>query len=162
VPGMRTFLIITSLVAWVAVGCSDDETTATVAGAGGGTTTSAGTGGDATGGNGGNATSNGGSGGNATGGEGGGMGATQACQECFATVFVAGSSCVDAVEACDADTDCDAWKNCSEACFNDDDTVACYDACDANHPHDTSLSDPLWTCLCDTCSAQCVAACDAH
>jgi hypothetical protein len=160
---MRTWLIITGLVAWAAVGCSDDETIATGAGPGGGTSTSTGSGGDASGGNGGTATSAGGSGGDATGGEGGGgMGATQACKECFATVFVAGSSCVDAVEDCDADAACDAWKNCGEDCFNDDDTVACYDACDANHPHDTALSDPLWTCLCDTCSAQCVAACDGH
>jgi hypothetical protein len=133
------------------VGCgSDDE-----GGTGGGSTGTGGGGGGTT------ATTTSASSATTTGagGAGGGMGATQACKDCFATVFVGGSACNDAVQACDADPACDTWKDCGESCFNANDTVACYEACDAAHPHDAALSQPLIDCLCDSCDSDCVATC---
>lgn len=139
-----------------AIGCgSDDE-----GGAGGGSSTATGSGGGTSStGTGGAGTTGSGGATTGTGGAGGGTGASQACKDCFATVFVAGSACTTAVEACDADTACNVWKNCGEDCFNGDDAAACYAACDAAHPHDAALSQPLLDCLCGACANVCVAAC---
>ncbi len=143
----QTWMAI-ALVALSVPGCSDDEG-------------AAGSGGD--GGDGGNGASGpGGSGGTdpGTGGHGGAsQGAPPACVACFEGVFTSGSPCNDAIQACDADPACDTWKNCAELCFAEDDTTACYQACDAAHPHDTTLSDPLFSCVCDSCASQCVTIC---
>ena len=58
-----------------------------------------------------------------------------------------------------ADPGCDAWKNCNENCFNENDTVACYDGCDQSFPHNEALSETLLECTCDACGNLCVAAC---
>ena len=78
---------------------------------------------------------------------------------CVAGVYTPGSDCETAIQACDADPDCDTWKNCTEDCFNSNDTPACYQACVDNFPHNTDLSDPLLDCTCDTCDAECAASC---
>ena len=87
------------------------------------------------------------------------MGASQECQECVALLYSNDTRCQAAVQACDSNPGCDAWKNCNEACFNENDTVACYDACDQNFPHDTALSGALLGCTCGTCGNVCTAAC---
>jgi hypothetical protein len=94
------------------------------------------------------------------GGEGGmTMGASAQCQACVADVYTNNPACAANTQICDADPMCNAWKDCNEACFNENDTVACYDACDVNFPHDTDLSQPLLDCTCDACAAMCPNAC---
>jgi hypothetical protein len=95
----------------------------------------------------------------AQGGSGGSTGASEACQTCVAELYTNDAACAAAIQACDGDPACDTWKNCSEDCFNFDDTVACYDACDASYPHDAALSDPLIDCTCTACGNLCVASC---
>lgn len=158
-PAPRHVLLALTLAsAW---GCDDDVTsTTTGAGGAGGTAQSNGAGGTAqTNGAGGTAQSNGAG---ATGGAGGTtpmMGATPACQDCVAMEYSTNATCMAAVQACDGDAACDAWKNCNEDCFNEDDREACYAACDTSFPHDTSLSQPLLDCTCDACATDCVASC---
>jgi hypothetical protein len=87
------------------------------------------------------------------------MGASAACQMCVGQVYMNDQACSAAIQACDADTQCNDWKNCSELCFTDNDTEACYAACEQNYPHDSALSDPLLACTCDACEALCPAVC---
>jgi hypothetical protein len=87
------------------------------------------------------------------------MGATAACQACVADVYSNDAQCQAAVQACDADVACNDWKNCSEGCFNENDTVACYGACQQSFPHDTVLSDALLICTCSACANTCAASC---
>jgi hypothetical protein len=87
------------------------------------------------------------------------MGASQACQMCVARLYGSDLACQAAIQACDADAACNDWKDCSEACFTDDDTVGCYDACDQSFPHDETLSGALLTCTCDACATVCPASC---
>lgn len=104
--------------------------------------------------------SDGGQGGHGIGGHGGtSQGAPPACAACFESVFTSGSACNDAIQACDDDPGCDSWKNCAELCFAEDDATPCYQACDAAHPHDTTLSEPLFSCVCQSCDSQCVTIC---
>jgi hypothetical protein len=159
-PALAAWLAFTVLVA----GCSDDESAAATStstsngGAGGGG--AGGQGGSVGGGGDAGEGGDGGSGGQAGGGgEGGGMGASQACQECLADLYTNDPSCAATIPTCDGDRDCNAWKDCNEACFAANDTVACYDACDQMHPHDNDLSDPLLECTCDGCGTLCVNAC---
>jgi hypothetical protein len=145
-------------------GCVDDETASTTATTSAASTTS-------TGGSGGSGSEVGGSGGTggagATGGMGGdgaggsSMGASERCQACVAEVYANDVGCQAAVQACDADAACNDWKNCSEDCFNGNDTVACYDACDQAFPHENALSDALLACTCDACAKVCVATCSS-
>jgi hypothetical protein len=153
------------LTAGVLAGCGDDDSTntSTTGGAGaeggGGAGAAAGgvggTGnvGGASGGAGGSAGGAGGEGGSAT------MGASQACQMCVADLYSTDPTCAANVQTCDADPACNAWKDCSENCFNEDDTPACYEACDQGFPHDDALSAPLLACTCTACEAVCPASC---
>lgn len=157
---VRRLGIVLALAA-IAPACGDDgESTSSSAS----TTTTTASSGNGAGGNGGATTTTGGNGGvGATGGAGGSgggsMGASQACQTCVAQVYSGDAMCAAAVQACDNDTACNDWKNCSESCFNDDDTVACYAACDQSYPHDTALSQPLIDCTCQSCATVCPATC---
>jgi hypothetical protein len=87
------------------------------------------------------------------------MGATQECQDCVQNLYTTNAACAQTIQDCDNDTACNDWKNCSEDCFNMNDTVACYAACLNAFPHDTALSDPLQQCTCDACAGECVASC---
>ena len=101
----------------------------------------------------------GGSGGvQGSGGGGSGNGATQACKDCVAMVLTPNSACLKATQDCDADPDCEQWKNCAEDCFNGNDTKDCYDACDAAWPQVTQ-KEGLYKCTCDVCAATCTALC---
>jgi hypothetical protein len=156
------WIVLGSLGAAVLAGCSDDDTTTATTT----TTTSTGAnGGGGSGGDGGFSEVGGGGSGGATGGGGSGgdggstMGASSACQACVADVYENDQACQAAVQACDADTACNDWKNCSETCFAENDTPACYDACDQSFPHDAGLGDPLLACTCDACENVCPATC---
>jgi hypothetical protein len=148
----------------VAVACSDDDDSATTSVSASSTTstTNANSSSGAEVGSGGNA-AQGGAGGDATGGMGGSgggtMGASQACQTCVGQVYNGDPTCSAAIVACDADTACNAWKNCSEACFTGNDTEACYAGCEQTYPHQSALSDPLLACTCDSCEALCPVVC---
>lgn len=87
------------------------------------------------------------------------MGATAACQTCVENLYGSDAQCQANIQTCDGDPACDAWKNCSEGCFNENDAVACYAGCESDFPHDTTLSAPLIACTCDSCSDVCVATC---
>jgi hypothetical protein len=154
----RIASIMTALVLGSAFagGCSDDESSASTQNNGGG-----GSGGQGADGGGGSAGGQAGEGGTAgQGGDGGGgMGASTECQECVADLYTNEPTCAATIQPCDDDADCNAWKDCNEACFADDDTVACYDTCDTMYPHDEMLSDPLLECTCDGCGTLCVASC---
>ena len=140
---MSKWIIWVVLTAGLAA-CGDEVST--TAGAGG-------QGGGATAGSGGQATATTGGGGQ------GPMGASAACQACVADVYSNDAACGAAIQVCDGDTACNDWKNCGEDCFNGNDVPACYAACDAEFPHDTSLSEPVIACTCDACSATCIASC---
>jgi hypothetical protein len=151
----------------IAAGCGDEVTdnTSGAGGSAGDASTSAtggntGSGGDASTGAGGDASA--GAGGDVSTGSGGGqetMGATQQCQECVALLYSNDQDCAATIQTCDNDPACNDWKNCNEDCFNDNDTPACYAACDDGYPHDTALSAPLMDCTCDACEAVCPASC---
>jgi hypothetical protein len=78
---------------------------------------------------------------------------------CVADLYSSNAQCAANIQTCDNDSACNDWKDCSEDCFNDNDTVACYAACEQNFPHDTALSDPLMMCTCNACGTLCVASC---
>lgn len=133
-------ILFASLLLWA---CGDDVVS-TGSGAGGGATSSSSSAGN-TGGAGGMAAEK--------------MGASMACQQCVGQLYGSDPACMNTIQNCDADPGCDAWKNCNEDCFNEDDSVACYAACEESFPHDTSLSQPLLDCTCNACDSLCVASC---
>jgi hypothetical protein len=160
---MRIFFLI---LAVTTAGCANDEapagtdgTATTTSSTGGGT--GGGGGGGAGGGGGGGAGAGAGTGGHDVG-AGGATGATEECVACFAAVFTPAAECTGAIHACDDDPACNEWKDCGEACFNEADVPSCYEDCNAQYPHEASLSDPLWKCLCDSCASVCVAACSVN
>lgn len=156
------------VLAVAATGCGDDET-GSASNGGSGAGASGGGGAGAAGGNGasGGAGASGGQGGaGADGGSGGSggsggtsMGASAECQECVENLYTTDLECSANIQVCDDDPACNAWKDCNELCFQEDDTVACYAACDTRHPHDEAFSEPLLTCTCDACDAVCPASC---
>lgn len=151
----------------MAAGCGDDDTGSGGSGGDGGSLADGGGGAGGTGGSGGSGTGTGtGTGTGGAGGDGAGgamtMGASAECQACVADLYTNDPACAANVQTCDDDPGCDAWKNCNEDCFNENDTVACYQACDAQFPHDTDLSEPLLTCTCDACGDLCQASCAAE
>lgn len=133
-----------ALASLCAMGCGD-EVTSTGSGGGDGSGGSAATGG-------GNNTSGGG-------GQSESMGATTVCEACVADVYSNDAACAMNIQTCDGDVACNDWKNCNEDCFNENDTVACYAACDEMFPHDETLSQPLLDCSCGACAGVCEATC---
>jgi hypothetical protein len=79
--------------------------------------------------------------------------------DCFPMAFPDGSDCLMNIQACDADPACNEWKDCSETCFAEDHTQACYDACDATYPADAGMKQAQIDCLCDACDAVCPVLC---
>ena len=150
----NTFWLVASACAALAVGagCGDDDSGTGGAGGDGGSGASTSDGGSG---------GTGGTGGDGAGGAGGAstMGASVACQDCVADVYGNDATCQGHIQACDADPDCNDWKNCSEDCFNTNDTIACYEACVVQFPHDSALSDPLQACTCDACANDCAGVC---
>ncbi|APR75610.1 Hypothetical protein A7982_00956 [Minicystis rosea] len=93
-----------------------------------------------------------------------GGGANKDCNTCV-EVKVAfdadGTPCHDAASACQGDPTCGTWLQCTNTCFQHDFTDGCFAACDAAGAGAKSLYDPLYACVCSSCSSECaLVKCD--
>lgn len=156
-------------------GSKDDGATDGSGGGGGSGGTASGSGGEAnsgesggSGGSGGNAGSGGSGGSGASGGSGGDVGsggsggepgsAGQAGEspgtetvgaECLQCAEDAG--CSDALDDCQAATECSSWSTCILDCDDGD----CRAQCDEDHAQGAHLFAPLYACLSDECETEC-------
>jgi hypothetical protein len=60
--------------------------------------------------------------------------------------------------ACFANPACMPWGQCAVGCFMGNATPGCFAACDAMYPMAKTNYDPVYSCLCTSCSTQCSAA----
>jgi hypothetical protein len=95
-------------------------------------------------------------------GGGGGTGGSSmlACQECMGPLLGNSGMCGKQQMACGGSGDCNAWLACYATCLEEDFTPACFDTCDTTYMDAEPLYDPLVTCVCTTCAAECGAFCN--
>ena len=82
-----------------------------------------------------------------------------ACEQCNESVFVPGSACQMAAEACQADGECQRWLKCSQACIAGDFTSECFTACRPSEAASRARSDAVEACGCGACASECAPVC---
>jgi hypothetical protein len=74
-------------------------------------------------------------------------------------VQCASQQCMTQEFACVPDPTCQPWGQCAIACIQASlPSPACLAACDAMYPQAKPEYDPVYTCLCSSCSMECASA----
>jgi hypothetical protein len=65
------------------------------------------------------------------------------------------NQCMGSGRACEDDATCEMWITCASQCLGSDEGTPCFQACDAEYTSAASLIDPVYACICSSCTTGC-------